>query len=95
MTKTVTTFVLEDNVPMPETKRTRTGMLDATLANMKEGNSFFWRDAKKANAYNVVRAWAIKQQKETGGERIKFFVQDVNQNGVVGVRVWRKRNDEA
>lgn len=91
VTKTLPAFKIETDVPMPEQKRSRAGMVDSTLENMEVGSSFFWRDGKKANVYNVVRSWAIKRQKETGSpERIKFLVTDVNVNGVVGVRVWRK-----
>lgn len=74
---------IEDNIPIP-TQQTYGGQPPIPLAKMEVGQSVFVPDSVKT-APNV-RCYANQV-----GERLKrrFTTRKVNENGQVGLRVWR------
>jgi len=84
-------YALSDNVPMPsDTRRGGTRASKYPWSTMSEGQSFFVAGGKINTFYTLCTSTSKRMSRLTPATPIRFVARQVVEQGVTGVRVWRK-----
>ena len=83
-------ILIEENIPLPESNRSGDRKSKYPWLSLQVGNSFFVKDGKLSTFNTLCYNQKKKFEGKPENERKAFVARDfVQNNGDVGVRVWR------